>query len=103
MLLVVSLWLGYMNVTITKIPGPSGLTTNEADVRSRLSDRSVGANEVKKPGFFAVFTAGVKIIFDELKERTLAKKDIVITNEGQQKINFISEAVEPIRGTRLPD
>ncbi len=97
MLLVVSLWLGYMNMTIVKIPGPKSqiATNNKLQITNN-------ANEVKKPGFFAIFTAGVKIIFDEFRERVLVKKDIVITKEDQ-KINFIAEGVEPIRGARLPN
>ncbi|MEK7640936.1 MAG: hypothetical protein AAB389_02990 [Patescibacteria group bacterium] len=97
MLLVVSLWLGYMNVAITKIPG-----SNRQQATNSQQLITNNAEEVRKPGFFAVFTAGVKIIFDELKERTLAKKDIVITKEVQQKMNFISEDIEPIKGSPLP-
>ncbi|TSC81847.1 MAG: hypothetical protein G01um101419_727 [Parcubacteria group bacterium Gr01-1014_19] len=103
MLLVVSLWLGYMNVTITSIPGPGGLTTNDGR-RTTTNNLQLTTDdtEVRKPGFFAVFTAGVKIIFDELKERTLAKKDIMITKENQE-VNFVAEGVEPIRGATLPN
>lgn len=95
MMLVVSLWMAYSNITIARIPGPTSnkqLTTTQ----KQLTDNQ---NGIEKPGFFAIFTAGTKIIFDALKARLSVKHDIVIQ---KQEVNFMAEDIEPVKGAKLP-
>lgn len=95
MLFVISLWLAYANLNIARIPGPNGVTSD-----SRLATSGTQAiEEIQKPGFFAIFTAGTKIIFDALKARLAVKNDIVI---NKQEINFVAESIEPVKGAKLP-
>lgn len=95
MLLVLALWLGYLNVAIAPIPGP----IQASGTRQRALVTSGSEATIEKPGFFAVFAAGVKIIFDGAKEKFLTKKDIIIKSPEQ---NFVAENIEPITGARLP-
>lgn len=97
MLFVVSLWLAYANINIARVPGPANqLTTNDG---RQGTDRQLATDEIQKPGFFAIFTAGTKIIFDALKNRVAVKNDIVI---NKQEINFVAEGLEPVKGSLLP-
>lgn len=99
MFFVVSLWLAYVNVSIARIPGP---TTTKAgltyDLRPTTNDKQLQDEELENPGFFSIFAAGTKIIFDALKERLAVKNDIVIT---KPEVNFVAEGVEPIKGANL--
>lgn len=97
MFFVVSLWLTYINVSIARVPGPSKLTTNDRQLTT--GNQQLTTEDLEKPGFFSIFAAGTKIIFDSLKERLAVKNDIVIT---KQEVNFISEDIEPIKPTVLP-
>ncbi len=94
MLFVVSLWVAYSNITIAKIPGPINqqLATSQQPIVGN-------GEEIQKPGFFAIFGAGTKIIFDALKARLEVKHDIVIQ---KQEVNFVPADIEPIKGARLP-
>ncbi len=95
MLLVLALWLGYLNVAIAPIPGPAnkGLANSQQPI--------VKNGELEKPGFFSIFAAGVKIIFDGAKEKFLTRKDIIIKSPTTEQ-NFIAENLEPVKPTVLP-
>ncbi len=95
MFFVVSLWLAYINVSIARIPGPK----SQQIANSERLIVGKGAEDVEKPGFFSIFAAGTKIIFDALKERLAVKNDIVIT---KQEINFVAESLEPVKPVVLP-
>lgn len=91
MLFVVSLWMAYANLNIARIPGPAS--------QNQLANVGAAAEEnPAQPGFFAIFTAGTKIIFDALKNRVAVKHDIVI---NKQEVNFVAEDIEPIKGSVL--
>ncbi len=94
MLFVVSLWMAYANLTIARVPGP-----NNQQIANSQQPIVTSGDEIQKPGFFAIFTAGTKIIFDALKARLAVKNDIVI---NKQEVNFVAEDIEPVKGTKLP-
>ncbi len=95
MLFVVALWMAYANINIASVPGPNGKQLTTTQGQQLTNDQQ----EIDKPGFFAIFGAGTKIIFDALKERLAVKHDIVIQ---KQEINFVAEGLEPVKGTKLP-
>lgn len=88
MIIVIGLWVLYMDMTVAKVNQPN-------------SAPAIAKNEKidNGPGFFAIFSAGVKTIYDELKERLSVKNSIVIEN---QERNFLADEVEPIQATKLP-
>lgn len=88
MMLVVSFWLVYLDRIVAQVGNPDG-TPAIAQNSQEKSDA---------PGFFAIFGAGVKTIFDALKEKLAVRNNIVIESP---KINFVSEDVEPISPTKL--
>lgn len=90
MIIIVSLWVLYLNITVAKVEGPAG---NAAIAQNN------NAAEIDEPGFFATFAAGVGIIFDQLKEKLSIKRNIFIENPGR---NFIAEEVKEIAPTKLP-
>ncbi|MDO8466981.1 MAG: hypothetical protein Q7S83_02460 [bacterium] len=93
MFFVVSLWLAYINVSIARIPGPTS-SRSLAGVSAPVEVEE----ELENPGFFSIFAAGTKIIFDALKERLAVKNDIVIS---KQEVNFVAEGIEPVKPTVL--
>lgn len=100
MFFVVSIWLAYINVTIARVPGPSKLTTNDPSfAKATEGKQAMDGQELEKPGFFSIFAAGTKIIFDSLKARLAVKNDIVIT---KQEVNFVAEGLEPVKPATLP-
>lgn len=88
MMLVVSFWLVYLDKIVTQVSNPDGTPA--------IAQNSQEKSDV--PGFFAIFGAGVKTIFDALKEKLAVRNNIVIENP---KMNFISKEVEPIPATPL--
>jgi ATP-dependent Zn protease len=90
MIIIVSLWVLYLNVTVAKVEGPAGNTA--------IAQNNNTA-EIDEPGFFATFAAGVGIIFDQLKEKLSIKRNIFIENPGR---NFVADEVKPIPSTKLP-
>lgn len=88
MMIVVSFWFVYLDNIVAQVGNP------DAPAIAKNSQEKSDA-----PGFFAIFGAGVKTIFDALKEKLSVRNNIVIESP---KMNFISEEVEPIKATKLP-
>lgn len=88
MAIVVSLWVVYMDAVVARVDSPAN-----APVLAQQEEKIDNG-----PGFFAIFGAGVKTIYDELKERLSVKNSIVIEN---QERNFVAESVEPLPKTKL--
>ena len=86
MAVVVGGWVTYLNLTV-------------AGVSSQIGRTAEVAVEIKEdaPGIFAIFGAGVKTIYDEVRER-LAKRSIIIENPQR---NFVADEVEEIPPTKL--
>ena len=91
MIVVIAFWLVYMNLTVVTV-APSQSDTAIAIENSRTS----------APGFFAIFGAGAKIIYDKVAEiisaKVSAKNNIVIENPER---NFVLEGLAPIPPTKL--
>ena len=91
MIVVIAFWLVYMNLTVVTV-APSQSDTAIAIENSRTS----------APGFFAIFGAGAKIIYDKVAEiisaQVSAKNNIVIENPER---NFVLEGLTPISPTKL--
>jgi hypothetical protein len=99
MLLVVALWLFYINMTIARVEGPSKrLTTN--DSRLATADLQQTANDIKTPGFLEIFASGTKIIFTEIRERLSVKNEFIIENP---KMDFVPQGLPEIKPTKLPE
>lgn len=91
MVAVVALWLVYMNVTLpTASPAPTSVAA------------AIDKPAVQTPGFFAIFTAGLKIIYDKVQEvvanQVATKNTIVIEN---QERNFVLEGLPAVAPVKL--
>ncbi len=89
MVVVVALWLTYMKLTVATVTPPSDVV-------------AVENAENNTTGFFAIFSAGAKIIYDKVAALINAKistqNNIVIENSEQ---NFVLEGLAPISPTKL--
>ncbi len=93
MILVVAVWILYLNVIVRPING--GAPTAEA---------------APEPGLAQVFGAGVKVILGQIKETVggtwrLLKERLSAVNEitiNPLERNFMVEDLEPIPATALP-
>lgn len=93
MAIVLAFWMMYVNLSIPRV---SSVTPSLPSQQEKVLAKKV---EDEAPGFFAIFSAGLKVIFDQIKERLAASKDIVVENLER---NFVVEGVEPIPSTKLP-
>ncbi len=93
MAVVVALWLVYVNLTVARVAPPAGPASG-----SELAAVPEKA-ELGQPGFFEIFGAGVKIIFDKIAGKVNVPRTFIIENQAK---NFIAEDVEPIAPTKLP-
>ncbi len=87
---VIGLWLVYVNVTIPSL-APLAQAENKIEKKAEA------------PGFFSIFAAGVKIIYDKVQQvigREIATTNTIIIQNPD--INFSLEGVEPIPATKLP-
>lgn len=91
MAVVVSFWVLYMDSTLAKVSGPAKNT----EVLAQVSE----VQNSDAPGFFAIFSAGVKTIFDVVKDKLAVRNNIIIESPER---NFVAEEVEPISATKLP-
>lgn len=93
MVIVISLWMVYLNSSLITKVGPSA---NPVAQKETAPTKKIESDE---PGFLAIFGAGVKTIFDQVKTKFLSVKNIVIESPER---NFVAEEVEPIPPTKLP-
>lgn len=88
MAIVVSFWMFYLNAIVAKVESPKQV----------VSVQQAAAPAYQEPGFLQIFGAGVKVIFDQVKEKFSVKNNIFIKNPER---NFVAESVEPIPPTSL--
>lgn len=91
MAIVIALWVVYQNLSIAKVDYPKSPEVKEIAVATKN-------NESDGPGFFAIFGAGLKNIYDQIKAKLSLKNNIIIEN---RPLTFISKNVEPIKPTKL--
>lgn len=98
MAVVVALWLIYLNFTIAGAePLPSGFAGTDSARDSRPMTQDSLKND---PGVFAIFSAGVKTIYDQVRTKVFeATNNIAIENIDR---NFQVDDLEPIPATKLP-
>ncbi len=98
MMIVISFWVLYMDKTVANVSGlnnsPSIAKSDSAVVQD--TDKT---DKYETPGFFAIFSAGVKTIFDIVKDKLAIRNNIVIENPER---NFVAQEVEPVPATELP-
>ena len=87
MAVVVGLWMVYLNTIVAKVESPKQIVSAPA-----------AAPAYQEPGLLEIFGAGVKVIFDQFKEKLAVTNNIFIKNP---EINFIAEGVEQIPATSL--
>ena len=85
MLVVISGWTIYIDKTVANVDTPA---------KEQIVQKGAEA-----PGFFAIFGAGVKTIFDAAKNKLSVSNNIVIENTER---NFMAEGVESVKATKLP-
>ena len=88
---VLGLWLGYVNLTLARVAPPSAPTPSVEIAQE---------TEIGGPGFFTIFSAGVKIIYDKIAEQVAVKHSIIIENPQR---NFALEGLPAIPTTKLPN
>jgi hypothetical protein len=110
MAIVIGFWLLYMNVTIARPDAPAGSNQFAGQVvppvalndpRSAILDPRYTMRDTRSedPGFFAIFAAGVKVIYDQFKTKVFdATNDISIDNDR----NFQVDDLETVPVTKLP-
>ena len=90
MVVVVGLWAVYAKITLPT-------TTPIPDVSAQIEN-----TDAKAPGFFSIFAAGLKIIYDKVQSlvsaQVAAKHDIVIENPDR---NFVLEELPAVAPTKL--
>ena len=102
MAVVIGLWLGYINLTVARVAPPVSEPREVVQKPAAFNEASLaqkGREAHGGPGFFAIFSAGVKIIYDKIAEQLAVKHSIIIENPRK---NFIADDVEPIPATKLP-
>ncbi len=86
---VIGLWVVYVRVTIPSL-------TPTAQAETKIENRS------EAPGFFSIFAAGVKIIYDKAQQvigRKIATTNTIIIENPD--LNFSLEGLSTVSPTKL--